>query len=142
MPGDDDSVGYRKPPKQSQFKPGQSGNPQGRKPQFGNFDADLLAELGEEISISEDGVDRVVTKQRAIIGALVTAALRGNIRAATTLFAICARSSPPRAAEDPELTSESDDHNLVKGFNRRQRKARTSASTATKKRSEDGEDER
>jgi Family of unknown function (DUF5681) len=100
MSGDDDSVGYRKPPKHSQFKPGQSGNPQGRKPQFGNFDADLLAELGEEISIQENGVDRVLTKQRAIIGALVTAAIHGNVRAASALLAICARSSPSRAAED------------------------------------------
>jgi len=31
MEDDDDAVGYKRPPKSKQYKPGQSGNPSGRK---------------------------------------------------------------------------------------------------------------
>jgi hypothetical protein len=52
---EDSEVGYGRPPKHSQFKPGKSGNPKGRRPQFGNFEADLLEELNAEISIRNSG---------------------------------------------------------------------------------------
>ena len=128
---DDDTVGYRKPPKHSQFKPGHSGNPQGRRPQFGNFEADLLDELNAEILIREEGGERKISKQRAMINTLVAAAIRGNMRAAGTLLAIVARASPPRAEPDRESASEADD-NLLKSYRRRQRRAQTSGSTPPK----------
>jgi Family of unknown function (DUF5681) len=136
MSNDDEAVGYRKPPTHSQFKPGQSGNPLGRKPQFGSFDHDLLTELSEEISIRENGIERKISKQRAMINALVSSAIRGNVRAASVVLAICARSSPSPAEQDLEPTSAFDDHELLKNFKRRQRRMRTGVSTPAKKPSE------
>ncbi len=40
-------VGYRKPPKHTRFKPGQSGNPRGRPKGTKNLKTDLIEELGE-----------------------------------------------------------------------------------------------
>jgi hypothetical protein len=119
----DDKVGYGKPPKETRFKPGQSGNPKGRPPRGGNFDADLFAELCEEFVVRENGVERKLTKQRALINTIVTAAIRGNMRAASTIFAACARSSPAQIAPDtttPE--TDRDDLELVKDFARRAQK--------------------
>jgi hypothetical protein len=128
MSQDVDRVGYGKPPKHSQFKPGQSGNPAGRKPRFGNFEADLLEELEAEISIRENGAERKISKGRAIVNTLVAEAIRGNMRAAGPLLGILARALPSPTERDPEPASEASDQDLLKSFNRRQRRASTSKS--------------
>jgi Family of unknown function (DUF5681) len=129
-------VGYRKPPKHTQFKPGQSGNPGGRKPLFGNFEADLIDELATEISVRENGVERQVSKQRAVINTLVTAAISGNMRASGALLSILARALPSRTEHDSETDSDANDEDLLKRFDRRQR--RTGMSKPAKKPSNGG----
>ncbi len=42
-----EKIGYGRPPKAGQFKPGQSGNPQGRPKGSTNLATDLSAELAE-----------------------------------------------------------------------------------------------
>jgi Family of unknown function (DUF5681) len=128
---EDSEVGYGRPPKHSQFKPGKSGNPKGRRPQFGNFEADLLEELNAEISIRDKGVERKISKQRAIVNTLVAAAIAGNMRASVALLGIFARSSVARADADPETKSGEDDDKLLQRFESRQRQ-RESAKGAKK----------
>jgi Family of unknown function (DUF5681) len=43
-------VGYGKPPLNSRYKPGQSGNPSGRPKGAASFRSDFAAELGELVS--------------------------------------------------------------------------------------------
>src|SRR6185369_6861973 len=102
-------VGYRKPPKETRFKPGQSGNPKGRPKGNSNLASDLSAELGEQITVREGGEARRVSKQRALIKSLTAKALQGDVRATTALLALYARviTEPPEdesgSVEDHEL---------------------------------------
>ena len=84
-------VGYANPPKATQFKPGRSGNPKGRPKGSRNLATDLAAELGEQITVREEGHSRRITKQRALIKSLMARALQGNVRATTAVLALYAR---------------------------------------------------
>jgi hypothetical protein len=84
-------VGYGKPPKAKQFKRGKSGNPKGRPKGSLNLATDLTAELGEHITVREDGRSRKVSKQRALIKSLMAKALQGDVRAMGSLLALYAR---------------------------------------------------
>tara|TARA_R110002074_G_scaffold351152_1_gene522234 strand:- start:45 stop:470 length:426 start_codon:yes stop_codon:yes gene_type:complete len=79
-------TGYGKPPQQSQFKQGQSGNPKGRPKGHKNFKTDLLDELSEQISIQENGKPRKITKQRALIKSSVAKGIKGDAKAANSVF--------------------------------------------------------
>lgn len=50
------TVGYKKPPRETRFKKGQSGNPRGRPRSISQSDATLVAEvLNEMITVTENG---------------------------------------------------------------------------------------
>lgn len=74
-------VGYKNPPKATQFKPGQSGNPKGRRKGTKNYKTDLREELAQKIRIQEGGETKKVSKQRALIKALVNKGMKGDVRA-------------------------------------------------------------
>ena len=74
-------VGYGKPPKNSQFKKGQSGNSRGRRRGSKNSGTLLTNELDEMISIKEGGRSKLITKRAAIYKRVVNKALDGDIRA-------------------------------------------------------------
>ena len=107
MSGSDDyGVGYRKPPKASRLRKGQSGNPRGRRAR--NLKTELTEELSEVISVKEQGLARTITKQRALIKAMTAKAVQGDTRAANLLINIIFRLLRPELIEDmpPELTKE------------------------------------
>ena len=79
-PGDYE-VGYGKPPKNSQFKPGQSGNPKGRSKGARNLKTDLAEELSETLTIRENGKTQKISKRRAMIKSTMAKALKGDPRA-------------------------------------------------------------
>jgi hypothetical protein len=83
---DDYEVGYGKPPKSTQFKPGQSGNPKGRPKGTKNLVTDLNEELSEKIVVTEGGKPLTITKQRAMIKSIAVKAMSGDVRAATILM--------------------------------------------------------
>ena len=116
-------VGYRKPPMHTRFKPGHSGNPQGRPKGTKNLKSDLTEELGEKIVIREGDQARRVSKQRAVVKTLVARALKGDARSATLLTSMMMRlletgEGVPSVAE-PLLE---DEHAILQAFEDRVRR--------------------
>src|ERR1700730_8872207 len=74
MPRDNEGdyeVGYGKPPRDTRFKSGQSGNPRGRPPGAKNLSTLLTEALNEPVVIAEDGGRRKISERQAIIKQLV-----------------------------------------------------------------------
>jgi hypothetical protein len=83
---EDDAVGYGKPPRTHQFKPGESGNPKGR-PKGKKNEATMLDELlFQRIPVRQGGRDLRMTVIEAIFRRLAEDSLKGNIKAAGFLF--------------------------------------------------------
>jgi hypothetical protein len=91
-------IGYRKPPIQTRFKKGQSGNPGGRPKRTKRIDLALNAELDTVISLTIDGKRRRLSKFEAIARQLFAKAFRGNIRACAMFLEHMRR----RDAEEPQ----------------------------------------
>ena len=93
MPDDskDEKVGYGHPPRHTRFRPGTSGNPTGRPKAMRSIRSDLEAELAAITKITEGEISLEVSKQRAIVKALVMAATEGNLRAVTAVLNFCAK---------------------------------------------------
>jgi hypothetical protein len=88
---DDEPVGYKKPPRWTQFAPGKSGNPKGRPrkkaldrsvPQ-GDSAADniLRAELAREIMVTDAKGSRSVSMLEVVTRSQINAAATGNVHA-------------------------------------------------------------
>jgi len=78
-------VGYGKPPKSGQFQKGKSGNPLGRPKGARGLKTDLKAELGERVTITENGRTRRLTKQQLMVKQLTAKAMKGDMRAISKL---------------------------------------------------------
>jgi hypothetical protein len=83
---DNEAVGYGKPPKHSQFRPGHSGNPGGRPKGLPNISSVLSTALNERVVIVENGVRRTITKMHAAIKQLANKAAGGDGRATKLLL--------------------------------------------------------
>jgi len=88
-PSDNEPVGYRRPPKRTQWKKGQSGNP-GNKNRTGKRSKKIwriIEEIfSEEVNIIEDGVTRRTTVFQAILLQLLIKTSKGNRRALRVLM--------------------------------------------------------
>ena len=74
----DYTVGFGKPPLQHCFKPGQSGNPAGRKPGEKSFQKLLARELDERVRVKLQGQHRLLSRREILIKRAVADAMAGN----------------------------------------------------------------
>ncbi len=118
MPNDDD-VGFGKPPKHTQFKPGQSGNPAGRPRGVKNLKTDLEEELRELIVVREGGNVKTVSKQRAMLKSLTAKAVQGDPRAAALVIDMMYRLLHEDDAEDTFRGPSPDDKASLEAFENR-----------------------
>jgi hypothetical protein len=82
----EDEVGYGRPPRAHQFKPGQSGNPKGRKKGIKNEATILHDLLQHKVTLTERGKTRKVSLLEAILRKLAEDCLKGNIRSTAFLL--------------------------------------------------------
>lgn len=79
-------VGYGKPPKKSQFKPGESGNKKGR-PKGAKNTSVLLKEIADsKVSIVENGQTKKVAKRAAVLMQLINKSIKGDTKAINILL--------------------------------------------------------
>jgi hypothetical protein len=87
----DYDVGYGKPPRRSQFKKGKSGNPNGRPRARTDLSALVSEALDERIRTTSGGVEKNVSKTKAMLTALVNKTLKGDQKAMRMLTKLAAR---------------------------------------------------
>lgn len=120
---DDYEVGYRKPPKHTQFKPGQSGNPRGRPKGTKNLKTDLREELDEQIVVREGGRAQRVSKQRAMVKTIMARALKGDVRALTLQVNMISQLfDPDDGAGDIAQPLKDDDLEILRAYEERIRR--------------------
>jgi len=117
------SVGYGRPPKDSQFSKGQSGNPSGRPKAVSSFKSDLAAELQQPHEIFENGAPKTVTKQKAILKSLTAAAIDNDMRAVTALLSMIRQYGV--GADEPPSEVDIDDLDLLEDYIVNERKRRS-----------------
>jgi hypothetical protein len=92
MPNKNDDSGYEigfgKPPENTRFKKGQSGNPHGRPKGKLNMATVLERTLRERVVINENGHRKTVTKLQAAIKQLTNKAASGELKALQLLAAL------------------------------------------------------
>ena len=81
-----DEVGYGRPPREHQFKPGHSGNPRGRPKGSKNETTILYGLLNRKIEVRQGGTSRKITVLEAILMRFTEDALKGNTKSAAFLF--------------------------------------------------------
>ena len=104
-------VGYRKPPRHTRFKRGQSGNPKGRPPGRKDLQTVLSEALQEPVTVVlDDGRRKKITKLEAAITQLANRAASGDLKATQQLLTlhreIEGRSAPD--TNDPAKITEAD----------------------------------
>ena len=107
----DYEVGYGKPPRDTRFPKGQSGNPRGRPSGAKNLKTLLSEALNEPVIVTENGGRRKVTKRQAIVTQLVNRSATADFRAIKILLDIVRdieRQTEPTAPETSDF-SEADE---------------------------------
>ena len=103
----DYEVGYSKPPRETRFAKGQSGNPRGRPSGAKNFATLLREALNEPVIVTENGGRRKVSKRQAIITQLVNRSATADFRAIKILLDIVRdieRQTEPTAPETSDFS--------------------------------------
>jgi hypothetical protein len=119
------SVGYARPPKSKQFRPGQSGNPAGRPKGARNVASLAKLALERRISLDHNGRRRRMTVRELACLRLADKAVDGDLKALDYLLML-ANERQPSAGDGPESTpSTEQDVAAIEEFFARWRKKRS-----------------
>jgi hypothetical protein len=109
-----DEVGYGRPPQKTRFKPGQSGNPSGRRRSALNVRAEIETELTELMSLSKGDQRATISKARVVIKSVVAAAINGNMTAAKLILDLVIKIEPNKEGSADQQAA--DDRELLRKF--------------------------
>lgn len=112
-------LGYGNPPHHTRWQKGQSGNPRGRPKGVANFKTVFSATLNEQISVTEGGKSRRISKQEALIKTATNLALKGDTKAINLLMTWAARLLiEDTATEGPKDVSAADRQTIARALER------------------------
>lgn len=115
----DYEVGYGRPPKETRFKKGQSGNPCGRSKGTKNLKTDLLEELNESITIREGEKTRTISKQRALLKAMMSKSLKGDAPATANMLRLMAQCLDPTGDTGDEAPLTREEREVIMAYTER-----------------------
>jgi hypothetical protein len=109
-PKDDYRIGYRRPPVEHRFKPGNNANPKGRKKKTRNRKVVIRELLFEPITVREGGEVKQMSALEAVLKKLLSKALTGDNKAALTIIGLAQRDGilTPEQEEAVDTLPESD----------------------------------
>lgn len=109
-------VGFGKPPRSRQFKPGQSGNPAGRPPAAKNFATAIEQELKSRVIITENGRRKRISKREVIAKHLVNKAASGDLKAIPLLLNETRAQDSETAAGPDQVFGTSEDRTVFESI--------------------------
>ena len=114
----DYEVGYGRPPKEYQFKPGTSGNYKGRPKKKSNFKSDLAEVMEKKVTMKINGVYQTVSIRKAVLEILAAKALKEDNSSLKLLINLLS-SQPDEQEEIIEELSSTDSQIIQDFINRR-----------------------
>lgn len=109
-------VGYGKPPLHSQFQPGRSGNPAGRRKGVRNLKTDVIRTLSTPLKVKEGGRTRIKSTQEAALLMLREKALRGDARALDGLLELARHFNNDLGTEGSNQPLPADDQQILAAY--------------------------
>jgi Family of unknown function (DUF5681) len=100
------TIGYGKPPTHTQYRPGQSGYPAGRRKGVRNLKTDVKRTLAMPVKVKEGGRTRTRSTQEAALMVLRERALKGNTRALDRFLELALRFNNDEAAQAQMLPAD------------------------------------
>jgi len=125
-------IGYGRPPRHAQFRPGQSGNPRGRSRGSRNLRSDLEDELNQRIVVTTQGKKRSISRQQALVKTLVTRALQADGKSVNALLGLMLRLLPLSDDQAVEVDLSESDKAILEAYEKRVRRAAKHPATKEK----------
>jgi len=113
---DHQAVGYGRPPIGGRFKPGQSGNPKGRRKGSKTVAQSIDETLMRKVTIEEDGRRVILTLQELILRNLGYAAARRDMTAIKILFALKDRYQDSSETKLDPTELDPNDRAIIEGY--------------------------
>lgn len=130
-------VGYRKPPKETQFKKGQSGNPKGRPKGTCNLDVTIEGVMSEEMRCVENGRKRRRPAIELILLHLRQRALKGDNKATEMILRYYQQSMASRSSAEPIDHLLDEDKAILEGYNEQNNESASCEGEAERRGGED-----
>jgi hypothetical protein len=114
-----EDVGPGRPPRHTRFKPGQSGNPNGRPKGSKNFATILQQQLRKMVTITVDGKPKRVTVQEVIARRLANDSMKGTTKAMELLIRLTSAKSVEGAGKDAASETALPDEDALRRIQKR-----------------------
>jgi hypothetical protein len=110
---DNNKVGYRRPPRRTRFKKGQSGNPNGRPQGRANAKTIVARAINEKVTVREGETERAMTKLEGMLQAHLVKAIKGDARSASLVINLVTRLGLLAKTENKTFTALSEEDHAI-----------------------------
>jgi hypothetical protein len=98
-PSEPETVGYKRPPSKSRFKPGKSGNPRGRPKRKLDMSSALNKAFNDKVVVT--GLGKTLTGMEALVESIVNRSLKGDPKAIPGLLRLFTKAQLFKPVPDP-----------------------------------------